>query len=315
MSGGGGGGGQPVPGKTKQKQVEKTKSETQGEQYGETSGTTTSSVTPTLDAEIAAGIKDQFGNYIGSVDQFGQRIEDWQAAGFSPDQLAGFESWRGAAGPGGAQQTALDQLAATARGDYLYGGEGFNAAVDAAYRRGMPQVLSRFGGAGRDDGGLAKVALAQAFADPFAAQYGQERGFQQEAQRLLPGMSLLPGQTLQDIGKQYQELEQYGRNFPLSLYPQLAQLQQGTLNFAQPFLGQTTTGSTSGTTYGTSQQMVDAINRMNTTSRETPAYFPGSQTAGLLGGIATGAGVGGQIGGPWGAAAGAGVGGLLSAIG
>lgn len=294
-----GGSEQPVPGQQESQQKEKSKSKTNTQ--------TASTMTPTLDPMIEAGIKEQFGGYGNTVDQFGNRIEDWQAAGFSPDQLAGFEAWRQAAGPGGAQQSAIDQLMRTVQGDYLYGGEGFNAAVDAAYRAGMPGVLSRFGGAGRDDGGLAKVALAQAFADPFAAQYGQERGRQLDAAQRLPGLSLLPGQTLADIGQQYQQLEQYGRNFPLTLYPQLAQLQQGSVGFAQPFLGQESTGNTSGTTKGT--------NVANLAGTTTPAYFPGSQSAGLLGGIASGAGVGGQIAGPWGAGLGAGVGGLLSAIG
>ena len=119
------------------------------------------------------------------------RHRGWQAAGFTPDQLQGFD-----AAPGGpaSMQTPLDELMATARGDYLYGGEGFNAAVDAAYRAGCPSAV-QFRRDGRDDGGLAKTALAKAFADPFAMQYGDERARQQAAQFGLPQLSLLPGQT------------------------------------------------------------------------------------------------------------------------
>ena len=87
----------------------------------------------------------------------------------------------------------MDELLATARGDYLYGGPGFNEAVAAAQRAGTPGIISQFGGAGRDQNFLGKSALAQVFSDAFANQYGQERGRQLNAAQLLPQMSLLPG--------------------------------------------------------------------------------------------------------------------------
>jgi hypothetical protein len=63
----------------------------------------------------------------------------------------------------------------TLSGKYLYGGDGFNAAFDAASRRILPQVSSQFEAAGRTRSGLADVAKTQALGDAFANLYGQER--------------------------------------------------------------------------------------------------------------------------------------------
>jgi hypothetical protein len=60
-------------------------------------------------------------------------------------------------------------------GDYLYGGSGFNAALDAAQRQVLPQVNSAFERAGRTGSGLAAEAQTRALGDAFASQYGQER--------------------------------------------------------------------------------------------------------------------------------------------
>jgi hypothetical protein len=69
----------------------------------------------------------------------------------------------------------------TLNGNYLYGGQGFNAAVDAATRKILPQVNSSFERAGRTGSGLAAQAQTQAIADAFAGQYGQERNNQLQA--------------------------------------------------------------------------------------------------------------------------------------
>ena len=53
---------------------------------------------------------------------------------------------------------AYGALESTASGDFLYGGEGFDAAVEAAVRAAAPGILSTFGGAG----GLHVCALADA---------------------------------------------------------------------------------------------------------------------------------------------------------
>lgn len=73
------------------------------------------------------------------------------------------------------QRSANQQLMQTLGGDYLFGGEGFNQAFDAAQRRITPQVQSAFNKGGRLNSGLARVAETQALGDAFASQYGKER--------------------------------------------------------------------------------------------------------------------------------------------
>ena len=69
-----------------------------------------------------------------------------------------------------------EALNATARGDYLFGGEGFDAAVDAAVRAAQPHIASSFGGTvGGVGSGLAKHAVGQSAIDAFANQYANER--------------------------------------------------------------------------------------------------------------------------------------------
>jgi|TARA_B100000925_G_scaffold287582_1_gene267113 hypothetical protein len=104
------------------------------------------------------------------------------------DSLAGIA--RGDNNISGVGRSALER---TAQGDFLYGGEGFNAALDAATRAAMPGINSRFalgGGSGAVDGGLAQTARTQAVADAFARQYGQER-----ANQLAAGNQLLSDQN------------------------------------------------------------------------------------------------------------------------
>lgn len=95
------------------------------------------------------------------------------------DRLLGIES-----GLPEASRQALEQ---TARGDFLYGGEGFNQALDAAMRAIRPQLISTFGraGSGAGTGGLAQTAIGRATADTFRQQFGQERARQLQAADLL----------------------------------------------------------------------------------------------------------------------------------
>jgi len=87
--------------------------------------------------------------------------------------------------------SAYSALNNTAGGNYLYGGNGFNAAVDSAFRSAKPNILSTFGRAGTGTGGLAQTAINQAYADAFANQYGAERANQLNA-----------AGTLADLGNQ-----------------------------------------------------------------------------------------------------------------
>lgn len=101
------------------------------------------------------------------------------------------------------QSAANSQLTGTLNGDYLHGGSGFNAAVDAATRKAMPQINSQFESAGRLNSGLAKTAQTQAVADAFASQYGDERTNQQRAMLFAPQMmqqDYSDYQTLANVG-------------------------------------------------------------------------------------------------------------------
>lgn len=103
----------------------------------------------------------------------------------------------------GLPQEQLEQLQRTAGGDFLMGGEGFDAAVNAAVRQAQPHILSTFGsaGVGGGTGGLAQSAIGQSAIDAFASQFGQERGRQQAAQGTLAQLGLADrGQQLQSAG-------------------------------------------------------------------------------------------------------------------
>lgn len=245
---------------------------------GRTSGS--SSLNITAPDWVKSGFKGAYGNFGDYADAFKDiPPELLQAWGMAGDVATGQD-------PYNAYGTSMDYLSKVAQGDYLYGGAAFNQAVDAAYRAGMPGVLSRFAGAGRSDGGLAKVALARAFSDPFALQYGQERTVQDAAARSLPQFALGPSSILAGIGQDRDARTLQG-----------AQLQQGALPFLQPWLGQktktkgTSTYNTSGSSYG----------------ETTPAQYGSNPLMSIAGGGLAGY----EAAGPWGALGG----GLIGAIG
>lgn len=139
------------------------------------------------------------------------------AVPYSAPTLSGLTTMEGlAADPGqipgyGSSFQALED---TLSGEYLYGGEGFNAALDAASRAITPRVKSAFNRSGRTGGGLAQAAMAEELGDVFAGMYGQERGRQQQAIGMAPQMydlALAPARTMMGVGqalesKQGQEL-------------------------------------------------------------------------------------------------------------
>lgn len=138
-------------------------------------------------------------------------------SGFNSDQLAGFDQARDVAlGGGGFIPTAQEQALSTARGDFLFGGQGFNEAVDASVRAAQPGILSTFGGAGRGTGGLAQQAIAQSSADAFARLFSQERSRQTEAASRLPGLGLLGSNILSSIGGQQQNQAQRELSAPIN---------------------------------------------------------------------------------------------------
>jgi hypothetical protein len=97
---------------------------------------------------------------------------------------------------------ANEALLSTARGDNLFGGAGFDRAVEAAMNAARPAIGSAFGraGAGASSGGLAQTALGTAAVDAFARQYGQERANQLGAANTLSGRGIQAGGLLGSLG-------------------------------------------------------------------------------------------------------------------
>jgi len=284
-----GGSSEPKPQKSKQNTITNSKTKSTSNTTGQSS---TSVTAPTWVQDAWRGSLGDYGDIReGFADIPPELLQSWGMAG---DVAHGVD-------PYSAIDTSLRTMSDTARGDYLYGGDAFNAAVDAAFRQGMPGVLSSFAAGGRSDGGLAKTAMAQAFADPFAAQYGQERLNQLKAAGLLPGLALTPSSIMESIGqgKDARTLQQ-------------AQLALGELGFLQPWLGQDSSFSskTSGTSTTKGKNAVAGV--------VTPSFYEGNSLAqgagGALSGAATGASIGSVVPGI-GTGIGALAGGLIGGIG
>lgn len=186
---------------------------------------------------------------LGPVSQFqsqqalpgGAPSADQLIAPFSPDQELGFDLARSFAIGGDPLLTTAQQgLLSTAQGDFLAGGPGFEAALEAAQNQFVPQILSRFG----SGSGLADAAIAQGTTDSFAQLFNAERARQQGAQAALPGLGLLPSQILLDIGGQQQGQAQRELSAPI-------EATQGLLNAA---LGGLPVGSLIGQTQTSQQQ-------------------------------------------------------------
>lgn len=177
---------------------------------------------------------------------------------------------------------AQGETSKTLSGDYLYGGEGFNKALDAAKNRIIPDVESRFARGGRLNSGLARTAEASAIGDAFAGLYGQERDRMQRAAGMAPGLAQADYFDIakaSEVGSQKDMMSEAIRNDRRNRVLQYLQAISGNYGGTQTGTATTTGGG------GTSK----------------------SPWAGALGGGI----MGGMYGGPWGAAAGAGLG-LLS---
>ena len=99
------------------------------------------------------------------------------ADGSNVDQSA-MNTLQGIAGGVDQNQIARSALESTAGGNFLYGGQGFNEAVQASIRQALPNIDSKFalqGGSGAVSGGLRDAAVAEVTADAFARQFGNER--------------------------------------------------------------------------------------------------------------------------------------------
>lgn len=144
------------------------------------------------------------------------------------------------------QYASNQQLTNTLNGDYLYGGQGFNQAVDAATRKILPQINSTFEGAGRTGSGLAATAQTQAIADAFANQYGNERENQMRAMFATPQIASQDYDNiskLAEVGAQRETMsqEQIAEDIARYDYDQNARKQQVSdyLNMIQGTYGGT----------------------------------------------------------------------------
>ncbi len=219
----------------------------------------------------------------------------------------------------------------TVNGDFLYGGDAFNASVDAATRRIMPQIDSAFEKSGRFNSGLAKTAQTQAIADSFANQYGQERQLQENnfnagRTNQLQGALIAPSYAAGDyndigalagVGAQNEQKLQdqlneqiyrygYDQNINRDDLVRYMQLIQGNYGGSQSGTGTSSGGNvTSSSGSGAGKALSGAIG----------GGLAGYSLAGggALGGAASGAATGTMISPGWGTAIGAGVG-LLSSL-
>ena len=91
----------------------------------------------------------------------------------------------------GGNDAAFQQYQATLNGDYLYGGDAFNAAQQSATNRIIPQVTSAFNSSGRMGGLAGQSELAGRIGDSFAGLYNNERGRQMGALSMAPTMNAL----------------------------------------------------------------------------------------------------------------------------
>lgn len=188
------------------------------------------------------------------------------------------------------QRSANQQLMGTLNGDYLHGGQGFNAAYQAAANEIIPGVESRFNAGGRFGSGLARQAETKALSDAFASQYGQERQNQMRAMLFAPDAAQADYNDLRALagvgsareGQQQSAIDdliskhEFNQN---EAYDRIAQY-MGLINGAYGLQG-------TSNTYGPK----------------------GNKGAGILGGALGGAALG-SAGGPWGAGIGAGLGAL-----
>jgi hypothetical protein len=217
-----------------------------------------------------------------------------QSVEFSPQTLQALQMQQQRAMQGSdVNRAAQGNIQSTLNGDYLYGGQGFNAAFDAASRRINPMVDSSFATHGRTGSGLADVAKTQALSDAFASQYGQERNNQMQAAQMAPGLAnqdYIDYQKLADVGGAYEGLNQKRLNEDINRFNFTQNQPMDRLNQYLQMLSGAYPGSSS-----TSSQ---------------PLYQ--NKGAGVLGGALAGAQLGSSIfGGPLGGAIGGGLLGLM----
>jgi len=189
------------------------------------------------------------------------------------------------------QRASNQQLMNTLSGDYLHGGQGFNAAYQAAANEIIPGVESRFNAGGRFGSGLARQAETKALADAFASQYGNERQNQLRAMLFAPEAAQADFNDLRalaGVGQQREGQTQSGIDEAIARHDfnQLDEWRrlENYMSLVQGGVGSQTTQTTMGP--------------------------KGNKGAGILGGALGGAALGTKISPGWGTAIGGGLGAL-----
>lgn len=241
----------------------------------------------------------------------GDTISPQSAETLQSQQMTGDIATQGSQG-----NTNLQNLySQTMGGDFLYGGQGFDRAFQAASNRIIPQVDSRFALAGRSGSGLAQTAQTQALGDAFAGLYNDERGRQMQMAAMAPQINQMryaDANALATLGAQKEDYQQdlinaeierhnYEQNIPYDKLDRYAAL-------VQP-----------GAMVGGSRAVTSPVSR-NRAAGVTGGALSGAILASMLGGAggaaggaAAGASAGSIVPG-WGTLIGAGLGGLLGAM-
>jgi hypothetical protein len=163
------------------------------------------------------------GNYLNSNNPYASNAFNSYASGSqlnsgNPTSNAIFNNYAAGNQLNSGNSSANNALTQTANGSYLTGGAGFNAALDAATRRIMPQIDSQAAATGQVGGSARDRLMAQTLGDSFANLYGQERQNQLAA----------AGQ----LNNQYAQQQQNQLGAAGQLADQYAQQQQNQLGAA-----------------------------------------------------------------------------------
>lgn len=190
------------------------------------------------------------------------------------------------------QFAANDQLTSTLNGDYLYGGQGFNAAIDAATRKILPAVNGTFEAAGRGRSGLADVAKTQAISDAFANQYANERTNQQRAMMFAPQVANMDYQDiskLAEVGAQKESLEQEKVADAVNRYNFDQTANQRRIADFMSLINGNYGGTSSSTSNATQPQYRNSGSGMLGSALMGASMFPANPLIGGLGGLLMGA--------------------------
>lgn len=190
-------------------------------------------------------------------------------------------------------QAATDYYNNVLNGNYLTGGAGFNAALNAANAQITPMVASQFEGAGRYGSGAMGGQIATNLGNVFANLYQGERANQQNAFGMAPNLQSMqyanPSQLFQ-AGQAQQTQAQNELSDVANRYNYAQQLPYSNLqNFASTIFG---------------------APQYSSTTLTQPYYR--NQGAGILGGALAGSQLGGALG--IGSGMGAGLGALLGLL-